>query len=35
VDGRKLAEKLRELELGLRIERTETITIDEAWFQNL
>lgn len=35
VDGIKLAEKLRELELGLKIERTETITIDEEWFKNL
>lgn len=35
VDGEKLAEKLRELELGLRIERTELITVDEDWFNAL
>ena len=35
VDGKKLAEKLRELQLGIKIERTENITIDAEWFQNL
>lgn len=35
VDGEKLAEKLRELGLGLKIEQTENITVDEDWFQNL
>jgi len=35
VDGKKLAEKLRELQLGLKIETTETITIDEEWFKQL
>ena len=35
VDGKKLAEKLRELQLGLKIETTEIITIDEEWFQQL
>jgi restriction system protein len=35
VDGEKLAEKLRELRLGLKIELTETITVDEDWFKSL
>jgi restriction system protein len=35
VDGEKLAEKLRELGLGLNIELTENITVDEDWFKNL
>lgn len=35
VDGEKLAEKLRELRLGLMIELTESITVDEDWFKSL
>jgi restriction system protein len=35
VDGEKLADKLRELSLGLKIELTENITVDEDWFKNL
>jgi restriction system protein len=35
VDGEKLAEKLKELGLGLKIERTESIIVDEDWFKNL
>jgi restriction system protein len=35
VDGEKLAEKLKELGLGLKIERTESVTVDEDWFKNL
>lgn len=32
VDGEHLAEKLRELRLGIKIETLERITVDEAWF---
>lgn len=35
VDGEKLAEKLKELGLGLLIERTENVTVDEDWFKTL
>jgi restriction system protein len=35
VDGEKLAEKLRELGLGLKIELTENVIVDEDWFKNL
>ncbi len=35
VDGEKLAEKLKELGLGLKIERIEHVIIDEEWFQSI
>ena len=35
VDGEKLAEKLKELGLGVKIELSENIHIDEDWFENL
>jgi restriction system protein len=35
VDGEKLADKLKELSLGIRIERVEHVTIDEEWFQSI
>ncbi len=35
VDGEKLAEKLKELNLGLKIELVERIEIDEEWFESL
>lgn len=35
VDGEKLAEKLKELALGVRIERVEHIVIDEEWFKSI
>lgn len=35
VDGEKLAEKLRELGLGLKIECVEHVTVDEDWFKTL
>jgi len=35
VDGEKLAEKLKELGLGIIIERTENIIVDENWFKTL
>lgn len=33
VDGERLAEKLKELKLGIKIELTENITVDEDWFK--
>jgi len=35
VDGEKLAEKLKELALGVRIERVESVVIDEEWFRTI
>ncbi len=35
VDGDKLAEKLRELSLGVHIEKIERVTIDEEWFKSI
>lgn len=35
VDGEKLAEKLKELGLGVKIERREFVTIDDTWFQDI
>lgn len=35
VDGEKLAEKLKELDLGVKIERVERVTIDEEWFKSI
>lgn len=34
MDGEKLAEKLKELNLGLKVELREIITVDENWFKN-
>lgn len=34
MDGEKLAEKLKELNLGLKIEIKEIIKVDENWFKN-
>ena len=34
MDGDKLAEKLKELGLGLKVELKEIITVDEDWFKN-
>nr|WP_309759949.1 restriction endonuclease [Flavobacterium sp.] len=34
IDGEKLAEKLKELNLGLKVELKESITVDENWFKN-
>jgi restriction system protein len=34
MDGDKLAEKLKELNLGLKVELKEIIKIDEEWFKN-
>jgi restriction system protein len=33
IDGNKLAEKLRELNLGVKIEVIEKVSIDEEWFE--
>jgi len=35
VDGDQLAEKLRELGLGVRREMVEKVTVDEEWFRSL
>lgn len=35
IDGEKLAEKLKELRLGVNIERIERVTVDEEWFKSL
>lgn len=35
VDGEKLAEKLKELGLGVRIEKVENIVVDEDWFKTV
>ncbi|MBF0185748.1 MAG: restriction endonuclease [Magnetococcales bacterium] len=35
IDGIELAEKLKELELGVKTERVERISIDTAWFEAL
>jgi restriction system protein len=32
IDGEKLAEKLKELNLGVKIEHREIVTVDEEWF---
>ena len=35
VDGDELAEKLKELTLGVKTELVERVSIDTAWFENL
>lgn len=35
VDGEQLAEKLKELKLGVQTEMIEKVTIDKGWFSNL
>jgi restriction system protein len=35
VDGQRLAEKLKELRLGVKIELTESVTVDEDWFKTI
>lgn len=35
VDGEKLAEKLKELSIGVKIERVENVIVDEEWFKLL
>jgi restriction system protein len=35
VDGERLAEKLKELRLGIKIELTESVTVDEEWFKTI
>lgn len=34
MDGEKLAEKLKELNLGLKVELKESVKVDENWFKN-
>lgn len=33
VDGEKLAEKLKELRLGVNVEKVEKISVDQSWFE--
>ncbi|WGS86114.1 MULTISPECIES: hypothetical protein [unclassified Methylomonas] len=35
VDGDELAEKLKELALGVKTELVERVSIDTAWFESL
>jgi restriction system protein len=35
LDGSEFADKLRELSLGVRIEKIEIVRIEEAWFENV
>lgn len=35
IDGEHLAEKLKELQLGVKTEMVEKVTIDKTWFENL
>lgn len=35
VDGEHLAEKLKELSLGIKTEMIEKVTVDKQWFRNL
>lgn len=35
IDGNQLADKLKALGLGVRIETIERVIIDEAWFQTI
>jgi restriction system protein len=33
IDGNKLAEKLKELNLGVKLEIVEKVAVDEEWFE--
>lgn len=35
MDGERLVEKLKTLQLGLKVEHTESVTIDPDWFKNI
>ena len=35
IDGAQLASKLKELELGVKTETVEKVTVDEDWFLSL
>ena len=35
VDGEKLAEKLKDLRLGVKVETVERVLVDGAWFENI
>lgn len=35
INGKKLAEKLKELSLGVKIELVEQVEIDEEWFKSI
>ena len=34
IDGNKIAEKLKELNLGIDVELREHVTVNETWFEN-
>ncbi len=34
MDGNKIAEKLKELNLGIDVELREHVTVNETWFEN-
>ena len=34
MDGNKIAEKLKELNLGIDVELREHVTVNEKWFEN-
>jgi restriction system protein len=35
VDGDQLADKLKELSLGIRTETVERVKVEEEWFKNI
>ena len=35
IDGNSLAEKLKELELGIKTEMVEEVSIDKEWFKGI
>lgn len=35
IDGSEFADKLKELSLGVRIEKTEVVRVEQEWFENV
>lgn len=35
IDGNQLAEHLKELSLGVKVELVEKVTVDKSWFKNI
>lgn len=35
IDGNELAEKLKELKIGIKVEMVEKINIESEWFRNI
>jgi len=35
MDGESLADKLKELQLGIKVEMFERVTVDPTWFQSI